>query len=38
MVIALNCPNCAAVFDPKQNNCEYCGSYIFTSEAKQIKY
>ena len=38
MVKALNCPNCAAVFDPKQNNCEYCGSYIITSEAKQITY
>jgi len=38
MVKALNCPNCAAVFDPKQNNCEYCDSYIITSDAKQITY
>ncbi|WP_342471660.1 PH domain-containing protein [Metasolibacillus sp. FSL H7-0170] len=35
---ALNCPNCAAPFNPKQNNCEYCGSYIITSEAKQLTY
>lgn len=38
MVKALNCPNCAVVFDLKQNNCEYCGSYIITSEAKQITH
>ncbi len=38
MVKALNCPNCAATFDPKESVCEYCGSYIITSEAKQITY
>ncbi|TQR27177.1 hypothetical protein C7Y47_23440 [Lysinibacillus sphaericus] len=38
MVKALNCPNCAATFDPEENVCEYCGSYIITSEAKQITY
>ena len=26
MVKALNCPNCAAALNPKENNCEYCGS------------
>ena len=38
MAKAINCPNCAAPFDPKNNVCEYCGSYIITSEAKQITY
>ena len=38
MAKALNCPNCTATFDPKENVCEYCGSYIITSEAKQITY
>lgn len=38
MVNALNCPNCAAVFNPKDSICEYCGSYIITSEAKQVTY
>ncbi|MFE3573856.1 PH domain-containing protein [Lysinibacillus sp. NPDC059133] len=38
MVKALNCPNCAATFDPKENVCEYCGSYIITAKAKQITY
>ncbi|EON72974.1 hypothetical protein [Lysinibacillus sphaericus] len=38
MVKALNCPNCAAAFNPKENICEYCGSYIITSQAKQITY
>lgn len=35
---ALNCPNCAAVFNPSNKSCEYCGSYIITSEAKQLTY
>ncbi len=38
MVKALNCPNCAATFNPKDSTCEYCGSYIITSEAKQLTY
>ncbi len=38
MVKALNCPNCAATFNPKDSICEYCGSYIITSEAKQLTY
>ncbi|MBG9479378.1 PH domain-containing protein [Lysinibacillus sphaericus] len=38
MVKALNCPNCAATFDPTKNVCEYCGSYIITSKAKQITF
>lgn len=38
MLKALNCPNCAAVFNPKDSTCGYCGSYIITSEAKQVKY
>ncbi|MEQ6355898.1 PH domain-containing protein [Lysinibacillus sp. M3] len=38
MVKALNCPNCAATFDPKENVCEYCGSYIITAKAKQITF
>lgn len=38
MVKALNCPNCAAVFNPSDKSCEYCGSYIITSEAKQLTY
>ncbi|MFJ7407105.1 MULTISPECIES: PH domain-containing protein [unclassified Lysinibacillus] len=38
MAKALNCPNCAAALNPKENNCEYCGSYIITSEAKQVTY
>jgi len=38
MVKALNCPNCAATFNPKDPICEYCGSYIITSEAKQLTY
>ncbi|QTB26329.1 hypothetical protein [Lysinibacillus sphaericus] len=38
MVKALNCPNCAATFNPKDSVCEYCGSYIITSEAKQLTY
>lgn len=38
MVKALICPNCAAVFNLKHNNCEYCGNYIITLEAKQITY
>ncbi|MGE8036841.1 PH domain-containing protein [Lysinibacillus sp. NPDC093692] len=38
MVKALNCPNCAATFDPEENVCEYCGSYIITSKSKQITY
>ncbi|MFF2794999.1 hypothetical protein [Lysinibacillus xylanilyticus] len=38
MVKALNCPNCAATFDPKDNVCEYCGSYIITPKGKQITY
>lgn len=38
MMKALNCPNCAAPFNPKQSNCEYCGSYIITSEEKQLTY
>ncbi|NOG29057.1 hypothetical protein [Lysinibacillus fusiformis] len=38
MVKALNCPNCAATFDPTENVCEYCGSYIITSKSKQITY
>lgn len=38
MVKALNCPNCAAVFNPIDKSCEYCGSYIITSEAKQLTY
>ncbi len=38
MVKALNCPNCAATFNPMDNICEYCGSYIITSTAKQMTY
>ncbi|WP_036216991.1 PH domain-containing protein [Lysinibacillus sphaericus] len=38
MVKALNCPNCAATFNPEDSICEYCGSYIITSEAKQLTY
>ncbi|MEY9972127.1 hypothetical protein ABH966_002501 [Lysinibacillus sp. RC46] len=38
MAKSLNCPNCAAAFDPKDNSCAYCGSYIITSKAKQITY
>ena len=38
MVKALNCPNCAATFNPMENVCEYCGSYIITSTAKQMTY
>ncbi|MBG9756412.1 PH domain-containing protein [Lysinibacillus sphaericus] len=38
MVKALNCPNCAATFNPEDSICEYCGSYIITSEAKQFTY
>jgi len=38
MVKALNCPNCAATFNPQDSICEYCGSYIITSEAKQVTY
>ncbi|MCE4044541.1 hypothetical protein LXM56_10420 [Lysinibacillus fusiformis] len=38
MVKALNCPNCAATFNPIDSICEYCGSYIITSEAKQLTY
>lgn len=38
MAKALNCPNCAAALNPHENNCEYCGSYIITSNAKQVTY
>lgn len=38
MVKALNCPNCAAVFNPSNKSCEYCGSYIITTDSKQFKY
>ncbi|WCH46363.1 hypothetical protein [Lysinibacillus sp. OF-1] len=38
MVKALNCPNCAATFNPQDSMCEYCGSYIITSETKQTNY
>ncbi|MFI2133039.1 hypothetical protein ACH434_23770 [Lysinibacillus fusiformis] len=38
MVKALNCPNCAATFNTKDSVCEYCGSYIITSESKQNNY
>ncbi|QDQ01958.1 hypothetical protein FOH38_16485 [Lysinibacillus fusiformis] len=38
MAKTLNCPNCATVFNPKENSCVYCGSCIVTSEAKQITY
>ena len=26
-----HCPNCGASYNPAQNRCEYCGSYIFQS-------
>nr|WP_054549311.1 hypothetical protein [Lysinibacillus sphaericus] len=38
MVKALNCPNCAAVFNPSDKSCEYCGSYIITTDSKQFTY
>lgn len=38
MVKALNCPNCAAVFNPSDKSCEYCGSYIITTDTKQFTY
>jgi len=38
MVKALNCPNCAAVFNPGDKSCEYCGSYIITTNSKQFTY
>lgn len=38
MVKALNCPNCAATFNPMENICEYCGSYIITSTEKQTTF
>lgn|GEM_PF-3108246 len=28
MVKALNCPNCAAALNPKENHCEYCGTSL----------
>lgn len=38
MVKALNCPNCAAVFNPSDKSCEYCGSFIITNDSKQFTY
>lgn len=38
MVKALNCPNCAAGFNPSNKSCEYCGSYIITTDSKQFTY
>ncbi|MGE7840075.1 hypothetical protein ACQKNX_04720 [Lysinibacillus sp. NPDC093712] len=29
MVKALNCPNCAAALNPKENHCEYCGTSLY---------
>ncbi|MFJ5788518.1 hypothetical protein ACIP9G_00380 [Lysinibacillus sp. NPDC093197] len=28
-VKALNCPNCAAALNPKENHCEYCGTSLY---------
>ena len=38
MVKALNCPNCAAVFNLSDKSCEYCRSYIITTDSKQFTY
>ncbi|MED3876231.1 hypothetical protein [Lysinibacillus capsici] len=38
MVKALNCPNCAAVFNPSDKSCGYCGSFIITNDSKQFTY
>lgn len=38
MAKSSNCPNCASAFNPKDNSCAYCGSYIITSTSKQVTY
>ena len=30
------CPNCGAAYDPSKYKCEYCGSFVIMSEAKQF--
>ena len=35
---ATNCPNCSASFDPRQRQCEYCGSYIILTNKKTETY
>ncbi|MBE6573272.1 MAG: SHOCT domain-containing protein [Ruminococcaceae bacterium] len=31
-LVALECPNCGANYNPSKYQCEYCGSYIFQSK------
>ncbi|WIL37465.1 zinc ribbon domain-containing protein [Kurthia sp. YJT4] len=38
MIKALNCPNCSAVYNPKTENCAYCGSYIIVTNKKSGTY
>ncbi|MCL1904320.1 MAG: hypothetical protein FWF94_07875 [Oscillospiraceae bacterium] len=36
--ISLNCPNCGANYDPANQNCAYCGSYIIISNKEEENY
>lgn len=33
---SLTCPNCAAAYDPASYKCDYCGSFIVSSDQKQL--